>query len=185
MCRRRYDFDRVQLLMPVARQHHRQSCGRKLRRAKPFGGAGVGQIEVSQSHPSRRVAIGPSRSSGSAEPSSRTRNAHTNPARRRSLEVRAGPGRSRITEGPWTFQRDMRFHGTLRYHGIHLRSSSPARPSRSRPSGRHSREGTRFLNLRKTRDDGMTDEACREPTLWTPSDVTKRSRGFRTRPAGS
>jgi hypothetical protein len=114
--------------MPLARQHHRQSCGRKLRRAKPFGGAGVGQIEV-QPKPSvtatrdRPVAIERLGRAIVADEKRPHQSGHDAEALRlgqvRQIEDH---GRAR------TFQRDMRFHGTLRYHGIRLRSSSPARP---------------------------------------------------------
>jgi hypothetical protein len=124
--------------MPLARQHHRQSCGRKLRRAKPFGGAGVGQIEV-QPKPSvtatrdRPVAIERLGRAIVADEKRPHQSGHDAEALRfgqvRQIEDH---GRAR------TLQRDMRFHGTLRYHG-----TACARRSRRVLPGRDDQAGIR------------------------------------------
>jgi hypothetical protein len=149
----------VQLLMPVARQHHGQSCGRKLRRAQPFGDASVCQIEVqpkpsvtaTRDRPAAVERLGRAIVADEKRPHQSGHDAKAlSLGQIRQIEEH---GRAR------TFHREMRFHGTLRYHGIRLRSYSPAGvPGGNDPSGIRERRLC-FLNLRKTRDDGMTDEA--------------------------
>src|SRR3982074_384280 len=47
---------RMQLLMPVAREQHRQGCSGKLHRLEPLGRAHVGEVQV-QPEPAATVAF--------------------------------------------------------------------------------------------------------------------------------